>query len=234
MPRLHIVVEGQSEETFVNRIMREPLAYRNVFVDARCVQTSRKQGHKHRGGLLKFAQASGDLKRWMDEDQNPDVFFTTMFDLYHLPLDFPGYSNAKRKREPNARVRALEAAFAAEVGHPRFIPHIQLHEFEALLLCGPGHFQIPFPEQLPAVRKLEDMARGFASPELIDDGDKTSPSRRIIAELPGYEKQKVRASAAVSARIGLQTMRAKCPHFAEWLERIEGLGEDSSVPRQPS
>ena len=36
----------------------------------------------------------------MKEDQNQDAYFTTMFDLYALPGDFPDYDKAMRKPTP--------------------------------------------------------------------------------------------------------------------------------------
>lgn len=68
----------------------------------------------------------------MDGEYERHVF-TTMFDLYALPDDFPGYEAAKAIGEPYARVAALETAFAEAINDSRFIPYIQLHE---LKLCS--------------------------------------------------------------------------------------------------
>ena len=48
--RLHFIVEGQTEETFVNRVLGPHLANQSIWAKARCVLTSRKRGIKHRGG----------------------------------------------------------------------------------------------------------------------------------------------------------------------------------------
>ena len=40
--RLHFIVEGQTEETFVNQVLKPHLGNRYVWADARCVQTSRR------------------------------------------------------------------------------------------------------------------------------------------------------------------------------------------------
>ncbi len=88
--------------------------------------------------MLSYAQAVTDLellrKMKMDGEYERHVF-TTMFDLYALPDDFPGYEAAKAIGEPYARVAALETAFAEAINDSRFIPYIQLHEFEALLFA---------------------------------------------------------------------------------------------------
>lgn len=69
-----------------------------------------------------------------------------------------------------------------------------------------------------------EIANGFDSPELINDGPTTAPSKRIIAEIPEYAFQKSTAGPLIAARIGLDVMRARCPNFGEWLGRLEALG----------
>ena len=50
-----------------------------------------------------------------------------MFDLYALPNDFPGYSEANCIEDRYDRVVSFEKAFFKAVGFERFIPYIQLH-----------------------------------------------------------------------------------------------------------
>ena len=90
MIRLHLVVEGQTEEAFVKRVLRDHLGAWDIVTDVRCVQTGRKRGKTYRGGVRMYSQVRNDLLRWMKEDQNPEARFTTMLDLYALPRDFPG------------------------------------------------------------------------------------------------------------------------------------------------
>ena len=175
--------------------------------------------------VLDYGKAKRDLHRWMKEDQNPEVRFTTMFDLYRLPADFPGYEDGKRKADPFARVRCLEESFGGDVSHPQFIPYIQLHEFEALLLSDPTKFDTVFLNHDRAIGRLCKMAVGFESPEQIDDGDATAPSKRIINEIRQYRSQKASAGPLIAEKIGLGNMRARCPHFREWLEKIEALAK---------
>jgi hypothetical protein len=226
MPRLNIIAEGQTEEAFVHAVLLEPLAERQVYVAVRCVETSRdkRRGKIHRGGLLNYQKARGDLHRWMKEDQNPDAHFTTMFDLYALPPDFPDFDEAGHCPDPYQRVAALEVGFGQDIDHPRFIPYIQLHEFEALLLSDPAKFDWEFIEHQAAIDRLVTMCGAFASPELIDDGAETAPSKRIIKEIPEYEGRKASAGPLTAAKIGLATLRAKCRHFNDWLGRLEALG----------
>lgn len=223
--RLHFIVEGQTEETFVNCVLTPQLATLSVWGKARCVMTSRKRGFKYRGGLDSYARAKKDIILWMKEDQNRDAFFTTMFDLYGLPTDFPGYDAARRINDPRKRVAAMEDAIRQDFQHPRFIPYIQLHEFEALLLADPQKLDWEYLEHSTAIQNLIEMASDFDSPELIDDGNETAPSKRIIKEIPEYNGMKASAGPLVAEKIGLSVLRAKCNHFGEWLGKLEGLTE---------
>lgn len=218
--RLYITVEGQSERKFADDVLRPHLAAFSIDVKPRVVLTNRKLGK--RGGILDFEKIRGDLYRLMREDNRPEARFTTMVDLYALPPEFPGWEAARQKTEPMERVDALEAAFGANLGDSRFLPYIQLHEFEALLYCDLTQLQ----------RRIADSERAFAAlarevqgmePEEIDEGATTAPSKRIINHVPIYDRLKVRVGAPAAAAIGLPGLRARCPHFSEWVARLEGL-----------
>ena len=222
--RLHLIVEGQTEETFANRTLIPHLSHYSVWGNARSVMTSRRRGTIHRGGLVSYGRAKKDVMLWMKEDQNPDVFFTTMFDLYALPEDFPAYEAARHMTDPYERVSFLEKAVSEDIGHPRFLPYIQLYEFEALLLADPQKLDIVYFEHAAAIQKLIGMTSQFASPELINDGEQTAPSKRIIHEISEYEGMKASVGPLIAGKIGLDALRVKCRHFGEWLNRLEGLG----------
>ncbi len=160
---------------------------------------------------------------WMLEDQNADARFTTMFDLYGLPHDFPCYEESTGPRDPYERGRILEDSLREDVADSRFIPYIQLHEFEALLLADPQKLDPQFNENRVGIQRLVQMANGFMSPELIDDGPDLAPSKRIAEEIPEYPRSKVSAGPITAERIGLHTLRTKCQHFDAWLGTLESL-----------
>ena len=224
--RLHFIVEGQTEETFVNRVLRPHLAYLSIVTDVRCVETSRKNGVKHSGGISNYELPKRDISNWMRGDRGADARFTTMFDLYGLPSEFPGYSDAALIANPYEKVRAIEDALKADIDDWRFIPYIQLHEFEALILSNPEHISGQFGNRDVCIRRLAALSAQFESPEHIDDGVDTAPSKRIIREIPEYEGRKASAGPIVAAHIGLPALRQKCVHFGEWIDRLERLAED--------
>ena len=223
--RLNFIVEGQTEETFVNRTLKPHLGGFSVGASVRVVTTRRTRGRKYRGGLTTYAKARNDITRWLRQDRNPDVRFTTMFDLYGLPPDFPGYEAAAND-DPRRRVEALEDALKEDIGDERFIPYIQLHEFETLLLSDPEKLHAQFDGAAGGIARLATAVARFPSPEHVNDGAATAPSKRIIHEIPEYEGRKTSAGPITAAKIGLPTLRAKCAHFAEWLTKLENLGTE--------
>ena len=223
MVRLHVVVEGQTEETFVRDILAPVVGEASVFADVHRVTTGRRRSKSYRGGFLRYAHLRRDLELWMSEDRGVDSWFTTMVDLYRLPQDVPGYSGSRSIADPVKRVRFLEDALKADLGHRQFIPYIQLHEFEALLFSGPASFAAAFPDEYGAVAELGRIRRSAASPEHIDDGIGTSPAERIRGLLPQYTKAV--HGPIIAGRIGLARMRKECAHFNEWIDLILGLDE---------
>lgn len=219
--RLYITVEGQAERKFADDVLRPHLTSFSIDVKSRVVLTNRKLGK--RGGILDFDKIKGDLNRLMREDGNADARFTTMIDLYALPDEFPGWAEARKKALPKDRIVVLEAALHATLEDNRFLPHIQLHEFETLLYCDLFELQ----------RRIADNEKGFATlarevanlePEDINEGATTAPSKRIIRHVPIYDRLKVRVGAPAAAAIGLPKLRSKCPHFNEWVGKLESLG----------
>ena len=218
--RLYLTIEGQAEKAFADAAITPHLANFNIEVRPRLVLTNRKLGK--RGGILNFNKIHGDLTRLMKQDQKPEARFTTMIDLYALPSEFPGWPQAQAISNPIEKVSTLEKAFQAEFGDPRFHPYIQLHEFEALLFCDLSELQRRLNNSEQGIETLRREVQHL-QPEQINEGAHTAPSKRIIQHLPLYERSKVRVGAPAAAAIGLPILRSKCPHFNDWLTRLENL-----------
>lgn len=224
MIRLHVVAEGQTEEAFVNQVLRPHLAMSGIVVDAHMITTSRRRKRFQRGGHIRFQHLETDLRLWMKEDRKPEARFTTMVDLYRLPPDFPGFEDSRAARDPTERVERLEDALAHRfLDERRFIPYIQLHEFESLVLVDPMRLLSEFPESKGKIERLQRSIMGFKSPEEIDDGIETAPSRRLIQYIPEYKGRKAFVGPKVVEGIGLAKVRERCPHFDRWLKRLESL-----------
>jgi hypothetical protein len=221
--RLHLVVEGQTEETFVRDVLSVHLGYFGISTDVRLVEFSRSHGRIHRGGVVRYAPVRRDLSYWMREDTSRDVRFSTMLDLYALPDDFPGLVESRKHAAPMDRVRTIEEEFLQDIGDQRFLPYIQLYEFEALLFTDVHQFDWAFIDHNAEIARLAKISSQFESPEHINDGKTTAPSKRIINEIPEYENRKPSAGPLIAGKIGINALRAGCPHFGGWLSRLEAL-----------
>ncbi len=152
-----------------------------------------------------------------------------MIDLYAISAEFPGLDEAEKMHHlPYKRVEILEQAFANDIGDPRFIPYIQLHEFEAYLFSDPSKFFFFYEHHERAISALKAIADEKVSPELINDGPHTAPSKRIIAEFSDYEGAKAVMGPQIAELIGLDGIRDKCSHFNAWLSSLEQLASKPS------
>jgi Domain of unknown function (DUF4276) len=219
--RLHLVVEGQTEETFVRDVLGPELGRHSIAADVHRIATGRRRDRSFRGGFVKYDHLRNDLTLWMKQDQREDAWFSTMVDLYRMPPDFPGWERSRTIPDPVERVSFLEKEFLSAMEHRRFVPYIQLHEFEALLFADPGKFLVSFPDAKREVAELESIRRGVPTPEHIDDGEDSAPSKRVCALIPDYAKPA--NGPVIAAAIGLPKIRRECPHFGEWFERLLGL-----------
>lgn len=166
-----------------------------------------------------------DIARFLKEEKASNVFFTTMIDLYAIHPDFPGLAGAESIRhDPLKRVEFLEQQFAEDIGDHRFIPYIQLHEYEAYLFSDPDCFKDLGVGGVEGIERLHTIANQYQTPELINDGQQTAPSKRIAAQFPDYAKVKSTFGPQLAERIGLQVIRNKCPHISVWLSKLESLG----------
>lgn len=227
MNTLNIVVEGQTEESFVWQILFLHLHSRGVIARPRLVLFKMSKGRSQRGGIKKYELVKKDILAWTKECPGNNVRFTTMIDLYGLPKDWPRYDEAQQLSDPYCKVLFVEEALKEDIGDWRLIPYIQLHEFEALLFSDVSKFSTYYIDSGQAVERLAAIADGVDSPELIDEGPSTSPSKRIISLIPQYKGEKPLAGVQIATSIGLDLMRAKCRHFDEWVSQLEQV---SSIP----
>ncbi len=218
---LNVLAEGYTEQKFAETLLAPHLASKNIFVRARCVKTRQddKRGRVYRGGISSYVKVRNDLLQWLKECPSSDFRFTTMFDYYALPKDFPGFEQAQNRNSVFDKVHLLEEEFRKDIGDWRFVPYIQVHEFEALLFVEPECLSpIYFDEE--AFAALKNISTDFENPELIDNGWETAPSKRILKVIPDYDK--VTAGVDSLKRVGIEKLTAKCLHFAEWVGKWEG------------
>lgn len=223
MNEIIAVVEGQTEQAFVRDVLAPYFGLRGVSIAARLPGR-----HVRRGGSHPWDSVRGDILRTLKE--RPGRVCTTMFDFYGLP-NWPGRAaaNSLPTIEKGTCIEtALLSDLATHAGDEflpeLFIPYVQVHEFEALLFANVNVLAdrvAPLSNQSP-----EQLRQRFAgildsegTPEDINDRYETCPSRRIIAEVPAYKK--LPFGPEIAAAVGLETIRSQCPHFNDWLIRLE-------------
>lgn len=231
MTPLYIIVEGQTELAFAKSVIAPYLLTRQVLATPIVVATKRdRDGRKHRGG--------GDWGKWQTDirqccrDSRPNLRITTLFDLYGLPKNFPGLETHSGIADTKQRCERLEAAMAQDIGDSRFIPYLQRHEFEALVLAGLAALE----RILTAQKDRDGVAKlradiGSLAPEEVNDGKETAPSKRLARFIPSYnplDRTKGEGKPAygelATTRTGLAALRAKCPRFHAWVTKLESLG----------
>lgn len=222
--RLRVYVEGATEEFFVNRILRNHLAQSGVIVERPILAATSMLPTGQRGGFINWPAVEADLRILFSTDPSPDVRFTTMLDTYAMPVGVPGYPGPSLGSRTAAEVDAIQSAWAAHFGEPRFVPYLQRHEFEALVLAHPPALHAVFPQYTPALTALEQSIAAIANPEDINDGSTTHPSARLRNAIPSYEILKASNGLFVLLEAGLENVRNRCPRFQAWLDQWEQWG----------
>lgn len=69
------------------------------------------------------------------------------------------------------------------------------------------------------IKALFEYTKIQANPEMINDGEETAPSKRIINCIDCFDKANM--GVDVLAKIGVKDIARKCRHFAEWIRDIE-------------
>lgn len=221
MVNLVILGEGQTEEVFVREVLAPELAARGIFVHAQTVKSSRTG----RGGALNLDRVRKNLRDILG--QRSDTYVSTLFDLYGLGPSFADFAQS-RQHPPASRARRIEHHLHQDiVAHSgcrreRFIPHVQPHEFEALLFSDVRHISATRPEWAQYCSDLKRVREEYENPEHINDSPTTAPSKRLMNLLkPSYKK--TTHGPVIAKRIGQATIRAACPHFGQWFDKLTAL-----------
>jgi hypothetical protein len=121
--------------------------------------------------------------------------------------------------------QAVKADIVAEVpdlrADVRFLPYLQLHEYEGLLFSDPAAFASGIGLHHLATQ-FQAIRSAFPTPEDINDDPNTAPSKRALGAHPSY--QKVLDGTLAAQAVGITRMRQECPHFRAWVEQLEALG----------
>jgi len=219
--RLLMLVEGQSEEAFVKQTLKPWLEQRGVYLQGPILVATKRlpAGGGFRGGVVSWGQIRRNLALLLNDS---DAWVTTLLDFYGLPDDVPGVAEHKGRGAAQDQVVAVQAAIAGAVGlAPRFLPFLALHEFEAWVFAGPAVVAQHFGSTTAAANLTAEIPQP-GGPEHINHGPATHPMARLGKHCPAYKKTS--DGPTILAKIGVDAIRAQCPHFSAWLAQLEALG----------
>ncbi len=220
-----MLVEGQTEEALSNIVLRQHLLPMNVYIERASLLRTKElpAGKPYKGGVTRYHAIRRDARRLLGDT---DAIVTTMIDYYGLPDDFPGLNTLPVHGAVAERVEMLEAAFASDIGNPRFKPFLMLHEFESWVLAVPSQVAEHFGTAGIATA-ISLMVRDCGGAEMINDGPATHPSRRLDTLLAAHGRRygKVADGPEIVRKAGLDAVRMACPHFNGWLSWLESLGQ---------
>ncbi|MDX1654557.1 MAG: DUF4276 family protein [Candidatus Competibacteraceae bacterium] len=196
MIRLGISVEGTTEREFVNRVLAPYLAGLQVYTQPIAMN-----------GSVSLDRIRTEMRPLLCSFD----WVTTLYDLYAF------------KKRSGRSAEQLETAMQSIVkgfGQGKLVPYVQIYEFEALMFAGPEETA----EELgnPALAdQIRDAVQQCGSPEAVNDGYETCPSRRLKRLFPHYNKKL--HGPVIAQRIGLERLRQACPRFGQWLAKLEDL-----------
>ena len=216
MKRIYILVEGQTEESFVSEAMVPFYAQLGIFIQPIIVSTSQSC----RGGVTSYTKIKPQIENLCKQDRK--AWVTTFFFFFFLPNNFPMKSSSGYNSLNNchAKVNFLENALRQDISEQNFLPYIMLHEFEALLFVDPNKFK-EWVDDESIIDSLHQIKASYSSPEEINNSPQTAPSKRILGLIPDYNK--VIQGTIIAMEIGLDEMRRQCLHFNKWLDCLENL-----------
>jgi hypothetical protein len=213
---LHILCEGQTEEMIASDVLEPYLSSADVYVTWSVLTTKRPAGGPaFKGGVSTWPKLEREL-RMLLHDSSMTVL-TTLLDYYAFPSEAPGMTD-RPHGSPHGRVTHVESALGNAIGDVRFLPHLVLHETEAWVLADCDRLGEVMGDPDPAA-ELGRVVRLESSPELVNDGIDTAPSKRIKKAYPQYEK--TLHGPLVIADAGIDTIRSTCPHANDWLAELE-------------
>jgi hypothetical protein len=216
MKRCLILVEGQTEERFVKDLLAPAMRPLGLAMIPTVLKTKKVlSGPDFKGGVTSYAKMRSNLLPLL---WNRGALVTTVIDYYGLPDDAPGMKTRPSGVTATERVRHVENAIFQDLGAPvHFVPFLALHEFEAWLFCDLAKTAAVIPAREKAL-ELQSTVAGL-EPEEINEGATTAPSKRLLRVFPSFRK--ALHGPAAAKRIGLEAIRSKCPHFDQWVKRLE-------------
>lgn len=218
MKRVIIICEGPTEKEFCEKTLYSYFQNKDIYIQSPLIK-------KSNGGIVKW----GELKKQIENHlkQDPKAYVSMLIDYYGIyqKYEFPGWDKSLDIVNRQERLDFLEHEMLMNIGDEfrhRFIPYMQLHEFEGLLFNDINIFFQQFnSNEIVGLEELQEVFTNYSDPEMINNSKDTAPSKRLERIIKGYNK--VVYGNILAEAIGLSNIRAKCHRFDHWIHSIEFL-----------
>lgn len=222
MKHLYIIVEGETELAFVNRLLIPYLVAQGLHTHIQAIMIAIKGGGHGFNNIEHFKKTVRPL---LFIPEMPVI--TTMIDHYGINSEkkLPNYTHCIKEIEVEKRIQCMEQSLDNAVksitpGYRYFIPNILRHEMETLLFANPSEgFDLESETIKSAVQAIYNE---FENIEDINSTPEGAPSKRLIKiyETEGKIYSKVTDGIDIAELTGINTILDKCPRFKKWVERV--------------
>ena len=215
MKRIIIIGEGQTEQEFCNDILLPYFANHDIYITNPTIK-------KSNGGIVAWRDLKKEIEIYLKQDSS--TYVTLLIDYYGLysNMGYPYWDESLNIVDIYERMDFLEKAMLNDIDDNlknRFIPYIQVHEFEGILFSNKEIFDNNFDEdEFLDHDYLEETVSLFENPEMINNGRDTAPSKRLKRILKDYNK--IVHGSLLAAEIGLSNIMDKCPRFNSWIHML--------------
>lgn len=160
MKRLIIICEGPTEQAFCNDLLRDYFQSKDIILEAPTIKHSN-------GGIVSWDTLRKQIVRHLNEGNSIVSLFV---DYYRIrdSYRFPGWMESKSISNIYDRMHFLFEQMSLDIDEnlrSRFIPYIQLHEFEGLLFSNIAVFQNNFTKNELNFSLLESAVNSADTPE---------------------------------------------------------------------
>ena len=217
MKRLYIIVEGQSEQEFVNTLIAPYLSGLGIYTVTPILIRTSKSG---RGGFVNYEHLKNDALNLLSSQKND--FVVSMFvDFFRCPK-LPQKERYEEIIDHKEKADEMEKCIGDDIKDNRFIPYIQLHEFESLLYSSNVGFEAFFSDKQK--QQTKKIIEEFSNPEDINSCPEKAPSKRLLAIKEDYDK--VIEGNIIALEVGLEQIMNKCLRFKAWIEKLISACKD--------
>jgi hypothetical protein len=222
MKHLYIVVEGETELEFVNRLLIPYLISRGLNTNLQGLMITFKGGGH---GFNNIEHLKKTIEPLLYYENQPII--TTMIDYYGINSEqkLPNYTNCVKEQDIEQRILCMEKSLSIAIQEIRpeyrfFIPNIVRHEMETLLFADPKKgFDL---EDEIIKQAILEVIKQYPNIEDINSNPETAPSKRLMQIYAANGKKYVKGADAIDIAelTGINIILEKCPRFKKWVELI--------------